>query len=150
MAKISPGLKKQLHAIAQKQAEKIAKEFEDKMTEHYRSVLDWYYGEPYQTNPPHYDRTDNLRNSYRTFMFISSEQVSSSFLISGDGMNDYGRKSKISGEDYLSKFFFNPLGTWHGGDWHGGYGVPANFNAYNEMVNFYHNTVKDFRKKYEI
>lgn len=150
MAKISSELKKQLHAIAQKQAEKIAKEFEDKMTEHYRSVLDWYYGEPYQTNPPHYDRTDNLRNSYRTFMFISSEQVSSSFLISGDGMNDYGRKSKISGEDYLSKFFFNPLGTWHGGDWHGGYGVPANFNAYNEMVNFYHNTVKDFRKKYEI
>lgn len=150
MAKISPELKKQLHAIAQKQAEKIAKEFEDKMTEHYRSVLDWYYGEPYQTNPPHYDRTGNLRNSYRTFMFISSEQVSSSFLISGDDMNDYGRKSKISGEDYLSKFFFNPSGTWHGGDWHGEYGVPANFNAYNEMVNFYHNTVKDFRKKYEI
>lgn len=150
MANISPELKKQLHAIAQKQAEKIAKEFEDKMTEHYRSVLDWYYGEPYQTNLPHYDRTNNLRNSYRTFMFISSKQVSSSFLISGDDMNDYGRKSKISGEDYLSKFFFNPLGTWHGGDWHGGYGVPANFNAYNEMVNFYHNTVKDFRKKYEI
>lgn len=150
MANISPELKKQLHAIAQKQAEKIAKEFEDKMTEHYRSVLDWYYGEPYQTNPPHYDRTNNLRNSYRTFMFISSKHVSSSFLISGDDMNDYGRKSKISGEDYLSKFFFNPLGTWHGGDWHGGYGVPANFNAYNEMVNFYKDTVKDFRKKYEI
>lgn len=53
MANISPELKKQLHAIAQKQAEKIAKKFEDKMTEHYRSVLDWYYGEPYQTNPPH-------------------------------------------------------------------------------------------------
>ena len=150
MVKISPELKKQLHAIAQKQAEKIAKEFEDKMTEHYKSVLDWYYGEPYQTNPPYYDRTNNLRNSYRTFMFISSKQVSSSFLISGDDMNDYGRKSKISGEDYLSKFFFNPLGTWHGGDWHGGYGVPANFNAYNEMVNFYKDTVKDFRKKYEI
>ena len=34
MAKISPELKKQLHAIAQKQAEKIAKEFEDKMKDH--------------------------------------------------------------------------------------------------------------------
>ena len=64
MAKISPELKKQLHAIAQKQAEKIAKEFKDKMTEHYKSVLDWYYREPYQTNPPHYERTNNLRNSY--------------------------------------------------------------------------------------
>ena len=140
MARISPELKKQLHAIAQKQAEKIAKEFEYKMTEHYKSVLDWYYREPYQTNPPHYKRTNNLRNS----------SVISGIEISGESMNDYGRKSKISGEDYVSKFFFNQLGTRHGGDWHGGYGVPANFNAYNEMVNFYKYTVKDFRKKYEI
>ena len=150
MANISQELKKQLHAIAQKQAEKIAKEFEDKMTEHYRSVLDWYYGEPYQTNPTHYERTSNLRNSYIPYFKSTNSSVIGGIEISGESMNDYGRKSKISGEDYLSKFFFNPSGTWHGGDWHGGYGVPANFNAYNEMVNFYHNTVKDFRKKYEI
>lgn len=150
MAKISSELKKQLHAIAQKQAEKIAKEFEDKMTEHYRSVLDWYYGEPYQMNPPHYDRTGNLRNSYIPYFKSTNSSVISGIEISGESMNDYGKKSRISGEDYVSKFFFNPLGTWHGGDWHGGYGVPANFNAYNEMVNFYHNIVKDFRKKYEI
>lgn len=150
MAKISPELKKQLHAIAQKQAEKIAKEFEDKMTEHYRSILDWYYGEPYQTNPPHYERINNLRNSYIPYFKSTNSSVIGGIEISGESMNDYGKKSKISGEDYVSKFFFNPLGTWHGGDWHGGYGVPANFNAYNEMVNFYHNTVKDFRKKYEI
>lgn len=150
MAKISPELKKQLHDIAQKQAEKIAKEFEDKMTEHYRSVLDWYYGEPYQTNPPHYDRINNLRNSYIPYFKSTNSSVISGIEISGESMNNYGKKSKISGEDYVSKFFFNPSGTWHGGDWHGGYGVPANFNTYNEMVNFYHNTVKDFRKKYEI
>lgn len=150
MAKISPELKKQLHAIAQKQAEKIAKEFEDKMTEHYRSILDWYYGEPYQTNPPHYERINNLRNSCIPYFKSTNSSVIGGIEISGESMNDYGKKSKISGEDYVSKFFFNPLGTWHGGDWHGGYGVPANFNAYNEMVNFYHNTVKDFRKKYEI
>ena len=150
MAKISPELKKQLHAIAQKQAEKIAKEFEDKMTEHYRSILDWYYGEPYQTNPPHYERINNLRNSYIPYFKSTNSSVIGGIEISGESMNDYGKKSKISGEDYVSKFFFNPLGTWHGGDWHGGYGVPANFNAYNEMVNFYHNTVKDFRKKYKI
>ena len=41
MANIRPELKKQLHAIAQKQDEKIAKEFEDKKTEHHSSVLDW-------------------------------------------------------------------------------------------------------------
>ena len=150
MANISQELKKQLHAIAQKQAEKIAKEFEDKMTEHYRSVLDWYYGEPYQTNPTHYERTSNLRNSYIPYFKSTNSSVIGGIEISGESMNDYGRKSKISGEDYVSKFFFNPVGTWHGGDWHGGYGVPANFAAYNEMVNFYKDTVKDFRKKYEI
>ena len=126
------------------------KEFEDKMTEHYKSVLDWYYREPYQTNPPHYKRTNNLRNSYIPYFKSTNSSVISGIEISGESMNDYGRKSKISGEDYVSKFFFNQLGTWHGGDWHGGYGVPANFNAYNEMVNFYKYTVKDFRKKYEI
>ena len=88
--------------------------------------------------------TTDLRSS------PGADAIPAAALPSGDDMNDYGRKSKISGEDYLSKFFFNPLGTWHGGDWHGGYGVPANFNAYNEMVNFYKDTVKDFRKKYEI
>ena len=150
MAKISPELKKQLHAIAQKHAENIAKEFEDKMTEHYRSVLDWYYGEPYQTNPQHDERTNNLRNSYIPYFKSTNSSVIGGIEISGESMNDYGKKSKISGEDYISKFFFNPLGTSHGGDWHGGYGVPANFAAYNEMVNFYKDTVKDFRKKYEI
>lgn len=150
MANISPKLKKQLHAIAQKQAEKIAKEFEYKITEHYRSVLDWYYGEPYQTNPTHYERTSNLRNSYIPYFKSTNSSVIGGIEISGENMNDYGKKSKISGEDYVSKFFFNPVGTWHGGDWHGGYGVTANFNAYNEMINFYKYTVKDFRKKYEI
>lgn len=148
--KLSPENRKKLHQIAQKQAEEVAKEFEETMSKKYESILDWYYSEPYQTNPPHYERTYNLRNSYRTFMFISPKQVSSSFLISGDDMNDYGRRSKISGEDYLSKFYFNSVGTWHGGDWHGGYGVPAKFSAYNEMINFYKATVKDFRKKYGI
>ena len=150
MAKLSADTRKKLHEIAQKQAEKIAKEFEETMSKKYESLLDWYYNEPYQTNPPHYPRTDNLRKSYRTFMFVSSKQVSSSFLVSGDDMNDYGERSKISGEDYLSKFYFNQTATWHGGNWHGGYGVPAGFSAYNEMVNFYKATVKDFRKKYEI
>ena len=92
MAKISPELKKQLHAIAQKQAEKIAKEFEDKMTEHYRSVLDWYYGEPYQTNPPHYDRTGNLRNSFIPYFKSTNSSVIGGIEIYGESMNEYDKK----------------------------------------------------------
>lgn len=147
---LSPKNRKKLREIAQKQAEEIAKEFEETMSKKYESFLDWYYAEPYQTNPSHYERAYNLKKSYLPYFNSSSSQVVGGIEITGENMDDYGRKSKISGEDYLSKFFFNPLGTWHGGDWHGGYGVPANFNAYNEMVNFYKDTVKDFRKKYEI
>ena len=154
MAKLSDSTRKQLRAIAQKQAEKIAKEFEEKMSKKYESLLDLYYSEPYQTNPPHYTRTDNLRHSYRTFTFISNKEVSSSFIVSGQNMNDYGsKKYPLTGERYLEKYFFsptNPSATWHGGDYHGGYGVMAGFSAYSEMVNFYKDTVKDFRKKYGI
>ena len=99
-------------------------------------------------------RTDNVLYScnyaYIPDFKSTNSSVISGIEISGESMNDYGKKSRISGEDYVSKFFFNPVGTWHGGDWHGGYGAPANFNAYNEMINFYKYTVKDFRKKYEI
>lgn len=153
MAKLSDSTRKQLRAIAQKQAENIVKEFEEKMSKKYESLLDLYYSEPYQTNPPHYKRTDNLRRSYRTFTFISNKEVSSSFIVSGQNMNDYGQRIKISGERYLEKYFFSPTmpsATWHGGDYHGGYGVMAGFSAYSEMVNFYKDTVKDFRKRYGI
>ena len=154
MAKLSDSTRKQLRAIAQKQAEKIAKEFEEKMSKKYESLLDLYYSEPYQTNPPHYKRTDNLRHSYRTFTFISNKEVSSSFIVSGQNMNDYGsKKYPLTGERYLEKYFFSPTmpsATWHGGDYHGGYGVMAGFSAYSEMVNFYKDTVKDFRKRYGI
>lgn len=148
---LSPENKKKLREIAQKQAEKIAKEFEETMSKKYESLLDWYYAEPYQTNPPHYKRTYNLRKSYRTFMFVSPKQVSSSFLITGDDMDNY--KPDFSGEDLLRGFFFVPgtsSVTWHGGDWHGGRGTMAKFSVAEEMYKHYHDTVKDFRKKYEI
>lgn len=152
LAKISPELKKQLHAIAQKQAEKIAEEFKDKMTEHYKSVLDWYYNEPYQTNPPHYKRTYNLKNnSYIPYLKSTNLSVVGGIEISGENMNDY--KPDFSGEDLLRGYFFVPgipSVTWHGGDWHGGRGTMAKFSAAEEMYKFYYQTVKDFRKKYEI
>lgn len=150
MAKLSADTKKQLRKIAEKQANKIAKEFEEKMCKKYESFIDWYYNEPYQTNPPHYQRTDNLRHSYNPYLHIIGSTVIGGIEITGENMSDYGKRSKISGESYLEKFYFNPLATWHGGDWHGGYGVMANFSVYYEMVNYYKDTVKYFKKRYGI
>ena len=150
MAKLSDSTRKQLRAITQKQAEKIAKEFEEKMSKKYESLLDLYYAEPYQTNPPHYKRTGNLRNSYIPYFNAIGSTVIGGIEITGQNMFDYGQRSKISGESYIEKFYFNPSATWHGGDYHGGYGVMAGFSVYSEMVNFYKDTVKDFRKRYGI
>lgn len=150
MAKLSESTKKQLRAITKKQAEKIAKEFEEKMCKKYESLIDWYYNEPYKTNHPHYERTGNLRRSYIPYLNTTASAIITGIEITGENMNEYGKKQKISGEDYLNKFFYNPSGTWHGGDWHGGYGILANFNVRNEMTKFYLDTVKDFRKKYGI
>ena len=157
MAKLSDSTRKQLRAIAQKQAEKIAKEFEEKMSKKYESLLDLYYAEPYQTNPPHYKRTGNLRNSYIPSFNTIGSTVIGGIEITGENMDDYGNPKRpngtITGERYLEKYFFSPTmpsATWHGGDYHGGYGVMASFSAYSEMVNFYKDTVKDFRKRYGI
>ena len=150
MAKLSNSTRKQLRAIAEKQANKIAKEFEEKMCKKYESLIDLYYNEPYQTNPPHYQRTGNLRRSYMPYLQTIGATVIGGIEIAGENMSDYGQRSKISGESYIEKFYFNPSATWHGGDWHGGYGVMANFSVYDEMVNYYKDTVKDFRKRYGI
>ena len=157
MAKLSDSTRKQLRAIAQKQAEKIAKEFEEKMSKKYESLLDLYYSEPYQTNPPHYKRTKNLRNSYIPYFNTIGSTVIGGIEITGENMDDYGNPKRpngtITGERYLEKYFFSPTmpsATWHGGDYHGGYDVMAGFSAYSEMVNFYRDTVKDFRKRYGI
>ena len=101
-------------------------------------------------NNPHYPRTDNLRNSYIPYFNTVGSTVTGGIEITGQNMFDYGQRSKISGESYIEKFYFNPSATWHGGDYHGGYGVMAGFSAYSEMVNFYRDTVKDFRKRYGI
>ena len=153
MAKLSDSTRKQLREIAQKQAEKIVKEFEEKMSKKYESLIDLYYSESYQTKPPHYKRTGNLRHSYIPYFKTIGTTVIGGIEITGENMSDYGRKKTIFGERYLEKYFFSssmPSATWHGGDWHGGYGVLANFSAYYEMINFYKETVKDFRKRYGI
>ena len=104
MAKLSDSTRKQLRAIAQKQAEKIAKEFEEKMSKKYESLLDLYYAEPYQTNPPHYPRTDNVRNSYIPYFNTIGSTVIGGIEITGQNMFAYGQRSKISGESYIEKF----------------------------------------------
>lgn len=151
MAKLSPETKRKLHEMAEKQATKIAHEFEEKMVNQYVKLLNWYYEEPYQTNPPHYKRTGNLKKSYNPYFNKKNNVIVSGIEITGENMNDY--KPNFSGEDLLRGFFFipgTPSVTWHGGDYHGGRGTMAGFSVAEEMYSYYYKTLKDFRKKYGI
>lgn len=149
MAKLSNETKRKLREIVEKQASKIAQEFKEEMCTKYEGLIEMYYREPYKTNPPHYKRTGNLRNSYNPYFQLRSGAAVGGIEISGDKMGNYGANHDFAGEDFLKKFFFSPTsGTYHGGDWHGGYGVMANFSVYEEMTRHYRETVNDFRKKY--
>ena len=67
-------------------------------------------------------------------------------------MKDYPgiRNDSISGQDLLSTYIYNPFGTWHGGDWYGGYGAAASFNIYNEMEKYKKELIKDMQNRCKI
>ena len=64
-------------------------------------------------------------------------------------MKDYLgiRNDSLSGQDLLSTYIYNPSGTWHGGDWHGGYGIEATFGIYDEMNKYYNKLLKEYEQK---
>ena len=72
--------------------------------------------------------------------------------IDGTTMKDYPgiRNDSISGQNLLSTYIYNPSGTWHGGDWHGGYGVVTSFNIYNEMEKYKKELIKDMQNRCKI
>ena len=154
---IDDKLRKNLEYFGQEKAKKLAQEARERLSDHYMSLIDWYYLDYVpkldKYDEPYYHRTFGLYKSFKKYYKNSHNSIYYGGVeITADKMNDY---PSLNGEGFsakslMEKFIYNPAGTWHGGDWHGGYGVLSNFNAYNEMVNFYHNTVKDFRKKYEI
>ena len=67
-------------------------------------------------------------------------------------MKDYpgSRNQEISAQRLLDKFIYTqtqPSATWHGGDWHGGYGNMNSFSIYNEIHKYRDELLKDFKKR---
>ena len=154
---------KRLEQLGKSKASALAEEASKKLTSHYVSLIDWFYSD---YSPVMYKRTYGLYNSYKKFNKNGKNVYLGGVIISPDKMNDYememnslvrnwetastdiiGRRDPISASDLLSKFIYNQKGTWHGGDMHGGYGVHASFNLYNE-IHSYHEQLKDeYRKR---
>ena len=51
---------------------------------------------------------------------------------------------------FMSTYIYNPAGTWHGGNYHGGYGEPASFSFYNELHKYHDDLKNEYRKRLSI
>lgn len=161
---LSKDVIRKLEQLGKAKASALAEEASKKLTNHYVSLIDWFYAD---YTPVMYKRTKNLYNSYTKY---NKNNLQGAYLggvvISAEKMSDYeveqdtlvynwetasteiiGRRDPISASDLLSKFIYNPKGTWHGGNMHGGYGVPASFNLYNEIHNYHEQLKDEYRKR---
>lgn len=141
---------KYLEKQAQKKASELAHEAQEKLTNHYMSLIDWFYAD-YQ--PIEYLREFNLYNSYRKFYKNSHSTIYYGGVeVTPDRMHDYdyNRRQPITASALLNTYIYNPVGTWHGGDMHGGYGQPASFNMYSDMHDFHEQLKDEYRKRCSI
>lgn len=140
----------------QEKAKNLAHEASEKLTNHYITLLDWYYTD-YQPklnkyDEPYYIRTFNLYKSAHKYYKNGTDRFYGGVRIDDSTMKDYPgiRNDSISGQDLLSTYIYNPFGTWHGGDWYGGYGVAASFNIYNEMEKYKKELIKNMLNRCKI
>lgn len=136
-----------LEKQAQKKASKLAHEAQERLTDHYLSLIDWFYV-GYQ--PVEYLRDFNLYNSYKKFYKNSHGTIMYGGVeVTPEKMSDYTycRRQPITASDLLNTYIYNPIGTWHGGDMHGGYGKRASFNMYDEMHKYHENLKDEYRKR---
>lgn len=132
---------------AQKKSNQLAHEAQEKLTNHYISLIDWFYRD---YRPSVYDRTFGLYNSYKKYyknshgiIIYGGVEITPEKMVD----YDYGRRQPITASNLLSKFIYNPSGTWHGGDMHGGYGVSASFGIYNKIHNYHEQLKDEYRKR---
>lgn len=157
--KLDESTKRKLEDIGRKEANRLADDAKKKLIDKYNFLINKFYKDYTPAKDRHgefyYTRTFNLFKSYRAYKRNPHNTIYYGGVeITADRMNDY--ESIVIGEDglpetfpaerLLEKYIYTtslPSATWHGGDWHGGYGVMAKFSIYNEMMKY-----KDYLIKY--
>lgn len=150
--KLNENTIKSLQKAGHDKAKELASEVSKKMVDKYTSLIDWFYLD-YTPNSfiYYYDRTFNLYNSFIPYKKERSNRYYGGIKIAPNNkMHDYiSRNEKtFKAEDLLEKFIFNTEGTWHGGDWHGGYGKQNSFNIYYMMHKYRDELIKEYKNKY--
>lgn len=151
-------LEKKLRQVARKVASDIAKDAREKLCNKYASLIEMYYSDYTpgcdKYGVPYYIRTGNLKKSYSPYMHeLPRDRFVGGVYINASKMQDYDSvkgSHDFPAERLLEKFIFTttlPSATWHGGDWHGGYGVMNSFSIYEEMIKYRDDLVKEYSKK---
>ena len=140
--------KKNIEFLAKQTAKSLARDAREKLTDKYIELIDWYYVDYSpklnKYDEPYYTRSFRLYKSYSKY-YKNSSIIYGGVKISGEKMGNYpGHSDSISGQGLLDKFIYNPGGTWHGGDWNGGYGEPAGLNIYQELDTYYNNLLQEY------
>ena len=147
-------LKSNLEYFAKEKAKLLAREAEQRLTNKYLDLIDWYYAGYMPSlssyGDPYYERKWRLYNSgvpyYKNsgqYYFYGGVRITGEKLGIYPSLNGAG----FSGQDLLDKFIYTGGGTYHGGDWHGGYGEPSSFSVYKELDKFREQLKSEFESR---
>lgn len=148
---LSKEAQKRLKQLGKARANSLAKEASQKLTDFTERLVDWYYSDPIKFDYRwHYKRTYNLYDSYEKYLKNGSVYFGG-VKIPGP-MESYPGigGTPITPWGFMSTYIYNPAGTWHGGNYHGGYGEPASFSFYNELHKYHDDLKNEYRKRLSI
>lgn len=147
-------IEEKLRRLGQEKAKKYAKEARDKLSKEYADTIEAFYGD-YDPEPA-YLRNYKLRKSYIPHYKDNGHGVTfwGGVEIGAMKMSDYPiekgiRNQPISAENLFNSYIYNGMGnnsTFHGGNYHGGYGKQASFSIYEHMHEYHEKLKEEYRK----
>ena len=148
-----------LRKKGQEKAKKYAKEAKDRLSKEYAKTIEDFYSDGDYEEKSRYYRNYKLRKSYVPYYKDNGHGVTywGGVRIGAMKMSDYPKERGIRGKaisanDLFNKYIYNGMNnnmTFHGGDYHGGYGKQASFSIYEHMHEYHEQLKTEFRKRLE-
>lgn len=114
-----------------------AQKYTDALEKEYLNLIAKYYDEYTPTSYTH--RKGRLKGAYETYINVGQRYIEFGIRITGKHIGKFWsawqRGRYISGTRYIDMFMTEEV-TFHGGDWHGGYGEESPTSIYSAMVKY--------------
>lgn len=114
-----------------------AQKYTKALEKEYLNLIAKYYEEYTPTSYTH--RKGRLKKAYKTYINVEDKYIEFGIRITGKDLGKFWsawqRGRYISGTRYIDMFLTQEI-TFHGGDWHGGYGEESPTAIYSAMVEY--------------